>query len=153
MIAFLIVLLAAAVLLYAVIMSGIGKKKHRPHRNMASSRGSRGYVDSQEVGARWSTIMATSAAGASGLKSAVNEADKLFDHVLKQLAIDGDTMGERLKNAKSRFSDYSVYDGVWRAHKLRNSLAHDIGFDLVPSQAKDALKGFEEGLRALKAIS
>ena len=96
--------------------------------------------------------MATSATGASGLKSSINEADKLFDHVLKQLAMDGDTMADRLKAARPRFTEYAAYDGVWKAHKLRNSLAHDIGFDLVPSQAKEALKGFETGLRALKAI-
>jgi hypothetical protein len=152
MIAYLILLLAAALILYGVVVTGAGKHKHRPHRNMPTSRGSRGYVDSAEVGARWSTIMATSNTGDSGLKSAVNEADKLFDHVLKQLAVDGETMGERLKHAKSKFDDYAVYDAVWRAHKLRNSLAHDLGFDLVPSQAKDALKGFENGLKALKAI-
>jgi hypothetical protein len=152
MIGFLIVLLAAALILYAVIMSGGHKPKRRHHRNMPTSRGSRGFIDATEVRARWDNIMTTSNAGAAGLKNAINEADKLFDYVLQQLAVDGDTMGDRLKAAKSRFADYATYNAVWRAHKLRNSLAHDIGFDLVPSQAKEALHDFETGLKALRAL-
>jgi hypothetical protein len=64
----------------------------------------------------------------------------------------GDTFGERLKGGRQRFSTYGVYDAIWRAHKLRNSLAHDLGFDLVVSQVTEALSDFERGLRDLKAI-
>ena len=92
------------------------------------------------------------AGGPAGLKNAVAEADKLFDHALRMSGAYGDTMGERLKNARPRFSDYATYDRVWRAHKLRNSLAHDVGFDLVPSQAREALGDFERGLKDLGAL-
>jgi hypothetical protein len=150
---YLIVLLAAGIVLYAVIMTGSQNKHHKKSRRGApSSRGSRGFVDSSEIQIRWNTIKATSETGASGLKSSINEADKLVDYVLKQLAMSGDTMGERLKSARTRFPEYSDYDALWRAHKLRNALAHEIGFDLVPSQAKEALHDFERGLKALGAL-
>jgi hypothetical protein len=71
---------------------------------------------------------------------------------MRQSGLSGDTMGERLKNARGRFPDRSIYDGIWRAHKLRNALAHEVGFDLVPSQAKEALSDFERGLRALGVL-
>jgi hypothetical protein len=151
---FLIGILAVAVLLYAVVMGG-GRnrsRKHKSYRGMGSSHGYRGFVDPTEIRPRWESIMAVSKTGASGLKSSINEADKLFDHVMKQLGFSGDTMGDRLKHGRNRFSDYSVYDAIWRAHKLRNSLAHDMGFDLVASQAHEALKDFERGLRALGAL-
>jgi hypothetical protein len=95
------------------------------------------------------TIMAGSQTGAAGLKSAINEADKLLDHVMRQQGAGGDTMGERLKSFGNRFSDRN---GVWRAHKLRNVLAHEVGFDLVPSQAREALADFERAMKDLGAL-
>jgi len=151
MFTFLIIALVAGIILYAVIESG--SSKNRKHtRPVASSRGYRGHVDTEEIRTRWDTIMAVSNTGASGLKSSVNEADKLLDHVMKSLGFGGQTMGERLKYGRDRFTDKETYNAVWRAHKLRNALAHEMGFDLVPSQAKEALADFERGLRNLGAL-
>lgn len=96
--------------------------------------------------------MSASATGGSGLKNSIHEADKLFDFVLQAQGTPGNTMGDRLKAAKNRFNDRAAYDQVWQAHKLRNALAHEVGFDLVVTQAKDALHGFERGLRELDAL-
>jgi hypothetical protein len=156
MITFLVAILASAVLLYAVVASGAGNKrgKRRPqsYRGHASSHGHHGFIDTNETRARWETIKAISKTGASGLKSSINEADKLFDFVMQSKGFHGNTMGERLKSARPKFANYSTYDGVWRAHKLRNSLAHELSFDLVPSQAHEALADFERGLKELGAL-
>ena len=149
MFAFLVIILVAGVILYAVVESG-GSKKRRYNRPVASSRGYRGAIDQSEIKARWSTISAAANTGASGLKSSINEADKLLDHVMKQVGYPGDKMAERLKLAGPRFTDQNA---VWRAHKLRNVLAHEIGFDLVPSQAKEALKDYEQALKDLGGLS
>ncbi len=145
---FLIVVLAAAALLYAVIEGGSRKKGRR----RGASRAGRSHVDRAEIRARWATVMATAGTGPSGLKNALGEADKLFDHALRQLGYGGQTMGDRLKAARDGFSDRAITDGVWRAHKLRNALAHEVGFDLVPTQAREALRDFERGLRDLGAL-
>jgi hypothetical protein len=142
MITFLIVALIAAGLLYAVML-GASPQARRPQ-----SRG-RGSVNAAEIRPRWEAIMATSRSGASGLKSAIAEADKLFDYAMKQLGYPGETFADRLKVAQRELSDR---EAVWRAHKLRNALAHEIGFDLVVAQANDALRGFERGLKDLGAL-
>jgi hypothetical protein len=149
---FLIGILAVGVLLFAVVSGGNKPGKRTHYRGAPSSHGYRGFIDPTEIRPRWDLIMATSKTGASGLKSAINEADKLMDHVMKQLGFSGETMGERLKHGRARFSTHATYDGVWRAHKLRNSLAHEMGFDLVVSQATEALKDFERGLKELGAL-
>jgi hypothetical protein len=150
---FLIAILAAGLLLFALVETGSRRGKKQPYRRgAASSHGYRGFVDPVETRARWQNIIATSKTGASGLKSAINEADKLFDFVMKSQGFAGDTMGDRLKSGRSRFSDHDTYQAVWRAHKLRNSLAHDLGFDLVVSQANEALRDFERGLKELGAL-
>lgn len=150
MIYFLIIILVAGLIMYAVAESGHRKIRGKSGRPVASSRGYRGAVDQSEITTRWQTIIATSATGASGLRSAINEADKLLDHVMKQLGYPGERMGDRLKLAGPRLTDRNA---VWRAHKLRNALAHEINFDLVPSQAKEALRDFEQGLKDLGGLS
>jgi hypothetical protein len=145
MIWFLIVILAVGLLLLAVVMQGgksTGKSKRRGGGNRVGS------VDREFVATKWAGIQAAVGGGGS-LRDAVSEADKLLDYVMKQQGVPGDTMGERLKRGGSRFSDLNA---IWRAHKLRNALAHEAQFDLVPSQAKEAIADFERGLRDLGAL-
>jgi len=80
---------------------------------------------------------------------AIMEADKLLDIAMKQSGIQGDTMGERLKNAKSKLSDRN---GVWTAHKLRNQIVHEADVNVSYDSAKKALGGFKKALRDLGAI-
>lgn len=151
MIGFLVFILIGGLLLLAVIGGSMGKStggRKRGSRRTASSKGGAKV----NVADKWATIQAMSAGGPAGLKNALSEADKLFDHALKQQGYPGETMADRLKAAKSSFSSYSFYDGIWRAHKLRNALAHEVGFDLVPSQAREALGDFERGLKDLGAL-
>ena len=147
MIWFLVIILIGGLLLFAVI-GGVGPGKGAKKRGSRRGGTSRGGAK-VNVADKWATIQAVSAGGPAGLKNAVSEADKLFDHALKQQGFPGETMADRLKAAKSSFSSYGVYDGIWRAHKLRNALAHEVGFDLVPSQAREALGDFERGLKDL----
>ena len=142
MIVVLILALVAGIFLYAMIL---GAAKKTPKRGS----GGVSYLDQTAMTLRWQTIMSMSESGPAGLKNAVSEADKLFDHAMRQQNFRGSTMAERLKQAERRLYDR---DSVWRAHKLRNALAHDVTFDLVPSQAKGALKDFERGLKDLGTL-
>ncbi len=83
------------------------------------------------------------------MRDAVSEADKLLDYALKNTGARGDTMGERLKHSTQRFSDSNA---IWNAHKLRNALAHEADFDLVPSQAREAVESFRRGLQDVGAL-
>lgn len=83
----------------------------------------------------------------SSLKEAVSRADKLLDFALSKI-VDGETLGSRLKNAKTKFS-YSVYDKVWKAHKVRNSMAHELDYDPPSFITKEALQYFKEGFKDL----
>lgn len=148
---FLLLVLVGGVVLLALIM-GAGSTRGRSSRRRSGSRQPIQHLDRTQIATRWATIEAMAAGGGNGLRQAVTEADKLLDHVLRQQGFAGETMGERLKSAKSRFSDYADYDATWRAHKLRNALAHEVGFDLVPSQAKEALADFHRALSKLGAF-
>lgn len=148
MIAYLVIILVAALLVYAVIvMQPAPNRKAKGPTGLKPGR--HGHLDKEEVAGRWNTILLTSETGASGLKSSISEADKLLDHVLQTMGFAGNTMADRLRSAEKRFSRRN---DVWRAHKLRNAMAHDVGFDLVASQAKEALRDFERALKDLGAM-
>ena len=77
------------------------------------------------------------------------EADKLLDKAMVEMGAAGKTMGDRLKKIGSRFSDLN---GVWRAHKLRNAIAHESDFEVDYKQATNALAIYKQALKDLGAI-
>jgi len=80
---------------------------------------------------------------------AVLNADKLVDQALRELGMNGQTMGERLRDAVKMFSDRS---GIWEAHKLRNVIAHEADAQVSYDQARHALMNFRKALKDLGAI-
>ena len=79
--------------------------------------------------------------------SAILDADKLLDYALGKKGYMIGSIGEKLKKAGPRFSDLN---GVWRAHKFRNRLAHELT-EVNKEEAKDALKQFKRALNDLGA--
>ncbi len=80
---------------------------------------------------------------------AIIDGDKLLDKALMESGVPGKTMGERLKKSGSRFSDINA---VWRAHKLRNMIAHEDGMEISYRQAAGALAIYKQALKDLGAI-
>lgn len=80
---------------------------------------------------------------------AILNADKLLDKALKELSVSGDTMGERMKSAKGRFSNNNA---VWAAHKLRNQIAHEQNVSINYTNARRALASFKRALKDVGAI-
>lgn len=73
-------------------------------------------------------------------EQAILKADKLLDYALTHCGFTGH-LGEKLKKAKSLFSDENA---VWSAHKLRNQIAHEIHIDLSSGRTRGALQAFKK---------
>lgn len=86
--------------------------------------------------------------GPSNYSRAVLEADKLLDHILKSLRAPGLTMGDRLKASRSRFSR-EAYNAAWRAHIVRNELAHNAEYTLLDFSARQAIKEYRQAVDEL----
>lgn len=83
------------------------------------------------------------------LGEALIEADKLLDRALKESKFKGGTTGERLVSAKKVFSKR---DHVWMAHKMRNRVVHETGFQPDRKQTRAALTAFHRALREIGAL-
>lgn len=84
-------------------------------------------------------------------KLAVIEADNIFDGALKYMAIPGETMGERLMALSAE--QVPSLNLVWDAHKLRNTIVHDLNISLEQGRAQAAVRAFQSGLRDLGLLT
>ena len=77
------------------------------------------------------------------------EGDKLLDKAMMEMGVLGKTMGDRLKRIGGRFTNLNA---VWRAHKLRNAIAHEADLEISYKQAANALAIYKQALKDLGAI-
>lgn len=80
---------------------------------------------------------------------AIMNADKLLDLALREKRIKGATMGERMKQAQSLWTNANV---TWAAHKLRNRIAHEDDIAISYDIARRGLASFKQSLKDLGAI-
>ena len=79
----------------------------------------------------------------------VLSADKLLDKALVERRFQGQTMGERMKQAQTTWSNANA---VWAAHKLRNHIAHESDVQINYESARRALAAFKQGLKDVGAV-
>lgn len=124
----------------------------RPSKTATKPKPNVVSLDTSDISKRWGDIETTvGLGGASHFASAIVSADKLVDHVLKLKGFNGETMGERLKSAQNSLSP-RVYNGLWNAHKLRNSLVHEVHSEVMSFQVKEALGQFKDALIELGGL-
>ena len=77
----------------------------------------------------------------SDWKLAILEADTILDSLVQKMGYRGENLGERLKAVEP--SDFETLNEAWEAHKVRNAIAHEAGYELTQREAKRVLKLFE----------
>jgi len=77
-------------------------------------------------------------------KEAILDADKLLNYALGKKGYDG-SLGEKLKRSGKFFSDIN---SVWSAHKIRNSIAHEM-IDIEEKDLRIALQNYKKALNDL----
>ncbi|MEI6041996.1 MAG: hypothetical protein WCQ00_00290 [bacterium] len=88
---------------------------------------------------KWEDILGHIAStNSSDWRMAILEADILLYEMLDQMGYDGDTIADKLKAIES--SDFNTLDLAWRAHKVRNTIAHEgSSYELSHEQAQNTI--------------
>lgn len=84
----------------------------------------------------------------ANLRLALIEADNLFDDLLKQIRLPGESMADRLKCLDS--SQISNIDEVWQAHKLRNIIVHNSEYPITRNEIESGVRAYEKALKELE---
>lgn len=83
-------------------------------------------------------------------KLAILEADKMLDEALKNTEVPGSNLGERLKTFDPMKTHW--LQDAWEAHKIRNRIAHEIGYEPSKYDTRRAMSMYERALRDLRII-
>ncbi len=131
------------VMFVVIIVIGIGLMAI-----IALSRKGPAGLDKQKYRSKWLQIETSAGSEPGSQQLAILNADKLLDQALKARGFSGETMGDRLKNARSSFKNNNA---VWAAHKLRNQIAHE-EVTIKPQTVRQALSTFKTALKDLGAL-
>lgn len=113
-------------------------------------RGGGKQLDLDRYRTSWMTIERQMVKGEeASYHLAILNADKLLDQALRQVGLKGETMGERMKAAKTMWSNEN---GVWSAHKIRNRIAHEPDVKVGYDTARRALAAYKRALKDVGAI-
>lgn len=86
----------------------------------------------------------------SSWRLAIIEADKFFDEVLRRLGYSGENFSERLTQVHP--TEIENINDVWNAHRVRNSLSHDVNFKITEGEAKKAVAAYERAMKDLDVV-
>lgn len=111
-------------------------------------RGS-GILHQDQYRSEWLRITQAVTDDSSSWQLAIMSADKLLDKAMRDRGLSGETMGERLKNAKPHISNL---DRVWAMHKVRNRIAHETDVTISKRQTGEALKVYKRALIDMGAL-
>lgn len=129
------------------ILRGIVAIIKLPFRGLFKSSSKGASIDRAEIYSRWREIEKLSVGNDQHeLAQAIIMADKLFDAVLQVKGLAGQVMADRLKSAKDLYSDYSVYQGAWDAHKLRNQIVHEVNHVVGIAEGQQAVEKFKKAI-------
>jgi len=84
----------------------------------------------------------------ANLRLALVEADNLFDDLLKQMRLPGESMADRLKYIDS--SQISNIDEIWTAHKLRERIIQNPEYPITRNEIEFGVKAYERALKELE---
>ncbi len=99
-----------------------------------------------EISQHWQEVERLLSTGQE--KQAILTADTLLDHSLQVLGYSGNSLGERLKSAQKYLSQ-EVLDTAWRAHKIRNQIAHELQYTISAPAAAHAVADFRRVIKSL----
>lgn len=127
---------------------GFFKKLYKFLSGQTSSRQS-ASLNRELVANKWREIEElVSLGGPSRFKTAVMEADKLLDYVLRGKGFRGETMGDRLKSAQKSMN-WDVYQMAWQAHKYRNRMVHEVETDVMHYEVKKQIENYRRAFKEL----
>lgn len=106
-------------------------------------------MDQEAFRSKWLQIEGSVLDDEASYHLAILNADKLLDAALKRRGFAGETMGERMKSARSTFSNN---DAVWAAHKLRNKIAHESDVKVNLKTARYGLQAYKKALKDVGAL-
>lgn len=108
-------------------------------------------AEKPKVNDEWQRVLDHMASGnPNEWKLGIIAADNLLDSLVKAMQVPGESLGERLKNIES--SDFGTLNEAWEAHKVRNRIAHEVGYEPTEVEARRAIANYRKVFEEFRII-
>lgn len=145
-----IITFSAILILVFLISAFLFLKKAKTIKSKKIVKEKKEGFDFGQFKERWQAVLGhIDLMNESDWKLAIIEADKLVDDLLIQKGYKGESMAERLASVEK--DELSSIDLLWEAHKVRNRIAHKVGFKLTNQEADKVISYYKEALEELIA--
>ncbi|MCA9365963.1 hypothetical protein KC722_00065 [Candidatus Kaiserbacteria bacterium] len=139
-------LLVSALLLFAVIYAYIRASQYGELATEYVVGQEKKYAElfgSGSKNTRWEDVLMHSGTNnPNDWKLAIIEADIMLGELLDAMGLGGTTIGEKLKSASP--NSFKTLDQAWRAHRVRNEIAHaGSDFVLTKKAAQDTITQYK----------
>lgn len=148
-----IIILFVDAIIIGVFVFALGRAwRYRPKLRLFPKRPKRApTLRTEALKEHWNSILENLNVGTpESRKFAIIEADALVDDILKRLGYEGEYMADRL--AKLDVQDFPSVEKLWRAHRVRNELAHTPGFEISHEHAKSLIEIYEDFLKEVGVL-
>ncbi|MDO8601508.1 MAG: hypothetical protein Q7R62_00035 [bacterium] len=109
------------------------------------------FAKDPAISQHWGAILNRVKSGTQdAMKYSILDADTLVDHFLKSVGFSGEHMADRLTQIIP--DNIPSLERVWKAHRLRNELAHTPGATVTVNETKEALTAYRDFLIELGAL-
>lgn len=134
------IFLAIGLIIIFVILAGLAIYFQLKNRNKLT------IPEKKFLREQWQIILDLSK---NSPQKAILEADKILDLTLKKSGAIGESIPERINFFADKFQNIDL---VFTAHKLRNRLAHEIGYNPAENILYENLGYFEQALVDLEVF-
>jgi hypothetical protein len=102
--------------------------------------------DRERIAGAWHEVTKNIQPDDAHWRTAIIRADAVLDMALRARGFSGETMAQRMNRAAKK---YPAVEDAFRAHRLRNDLAHNPMRGITEKETRFALRLFERSLKAL----
>ncbi|TSC71520.1 MAG: hypothetical protein G01um101470_565 [Parcubacteria group bacterium Gr01-1014_70] len=152
-----VTVLAIVGIAFVASKSGELRRRHEMERAMAEKKGD-GFGGDREMPSEYTLgqLQETTikqwrlVSEKEDIKAALIEADALVDAALRVSGFSGETMADRMRAIP--IGRVSNLENLWKAHRVRNNIAHDPHYHVSPREGHDMMQIYKKTLEELGAL-
>jgi hypothetical protein len=137
-------LIFAAILIYSIVRTfGIRQTEYKHYQAIAQPVAAK---DIPKVRLRWDRILEeANSENDQNRRLAVLEADIMLGELLDDLGYRGETLADKMRQVPK--AQFNTIDLAWEAHRARNRIAHESGYQMSPYEARRIIGLYDKVFR------
>ncbi len=137
-------LIFAAILIYSITRTFQIRQAEYKHFQAAGRTVAAGDIPKTQL--RWDRVLQeANSESDQSRRLAILEADIMLGELLDELGYRGETLADKMRQVPK--AQFNTIDIAWEAHKARNRIAHESGYEIPPYEVKRLIGLYDKVFR------